>query len=160
MLYVLLLFCNVTSLCLLLISSTQSTSVILSPEGRNYLCKMKKTLPYVWFQSEQCAGNTFLRKTMHTLFKLYLLCSWLCFIWRKIEAPLALGGIFPPVVAHWYMATCASVCGLWLPWCLIADGLHLLFGPFCSRSASFCVTAPPGDLDFWLTACDELDKTT
>lgn len=50
----------------------------------------------------------------------------------------------------WTLVTaCESVCGLWLPCCLIAEGLHLLFGPFCSRSASFCVIASPGDpLDF------------
>lgn len=43
MLFLLLLFCNATSLCFLLISSTQSTDVILSPEGRNDLCKWKNS---------------------------------------------------------------------------------------------------------------------
>lgn len=49
MLYFVFVFfsCNVTSLCLLLISSTQSADVILSPEERNDLCKLKKAIPYV-----------------------------------------------------------------------------------------------------------------
>lgn len=34
---------------------------------------MKKTLSYVWSQSEQCAINSFLKETMHELFKLCLL---------------------------------------------------------------------------------------
>lgn len=156
-------FCTATSLCLLLISSAQSNDVILSPRGRKWSMYNEKTLPYVWFKSEQCAINFFVKETMHDLFKLCSLYSYRWFLFIS----MALGGVVGwalPVVA----ASTLLHYSVWIP------VIVLLFD--CRRALPvdwpllqqlgfpawlpLLVThqAPTTD-HFWWTAFNELDKT-
>lgn len=141
--------------------SAQSTDAILSPEGRNDLCRMKKNpLPYVWFQSEQYAASTFFKVK---LFTHYLSCTYCVSDNVTFDENTSFSGtgwnLLHIITGTWQRA---SLC---VPCCLVEEDLCCLPPSAAAQLLSawlhLLVTHRTLNMvcHFWLTAC-ELDKTT